>query len=124
MPKKTPSLYLPNSDKDALVIARECLPAGKAAANPDTILRFALFEGKDHNIASAFRCNDRPLEFIKPQMVEKKTIPSRGLCQILIPFGAEKNHFSCYIGLLETSNTALNWPITQVPVAVLAGHML
>ena len=90
MRKKTPSLYLPNSDKDSLVIAKKCLPAGKAVANTDTILRFTLFEGKNHKIASVVRCHDRPLEFVKPQIIGKKTIPSRGLCQILIPSGVEK----------------------------------
>jgi hypothetical protein len=90
MSKKPPSLYLPNSDKDSLVIARECLPAGKAVANPDNILRTALFEGKNHKIASVVRLHDRPLEFIKPQIIREKAIISRRLCQILIPASAEQ----------------------------------
>jgi hypothetical protein len=90
MSKKLTSLYLPNSDKDALVIAGECLPAGKAVANPDNILRSALFEGKNHKIASVVRLHDPPFEFIKPQIIRKKAIISRRLCQILIPAIDEK----------------------------------
>jgi hypothetical protein len=98
MSKKTPSPYLPNSDKDSLVIARECLPAGKAVANPDNIRRSALFEGKNHKIVSVVRLHDRPLELIKPQIIGKKAIPSRRLCQILILASTEKSRFFCYIG--------------------------
>jgi hypothetical protein len=76
--------------KDSLVIARECLPAGKAVANPDNILRSVLFEGKNHKIASVVRFHDRPLEFIKPQIIGKKAIPSSRLCQILILASTEK----------------------------------
>jgi hypothetical protein len=90
MPKKLTSLYLPKSDKDALVIAGECVPAGKAVANPDNILRTALIEGKNHKIASVVRLHDHPLELIEPQIVGKKAIPYRRLCQILIPAIAEK----------------------------------
>ena len=91
MSKKLTSLYLPNSDNDALVNAGECLPAGKAVANPDNIVRSALIEGKNHKIASVVRLHDRPLEFIKHEIIGKKAIPSRRLCQILITPSAEKN---------------------------------
>ena len=73
MSKKLTSLHLPNNYKDALVIARECLPAGKAVANPDNILRSALFEGRNHKIASVVRLHDRPLEFIKPQIIRDES---------------------------------------------------
>ncbi|MGA2333397.1 MAG: hypothetical protein ABSG75_16730 [Syntrophales bacterium] len=91
MSKKLTTLYLPNSDNNALMNARECLPAGEAVANPDNILQSALFEGKNHKIASVVRLHDRPLEFIKSQIIGKKAIPSRRLCQILILAVAEKN---------------------------------
>jgi len=107
MSKKTPSLYLPNSDKDSLVIARECLPAGKAVANPDNILRTALFEGKNHKIASVVRLHDRPLEFIKPQIIRKKAIISRRLCQILIPAHGEKKSLFFLHGILKKSENEL-----------------
>ncbi len=94
MSKELTFLYLPHSDKDALVVARECLPAGKAVAKRDNILRFALFEGKNHKIASVVRLYDRPLKFMNPQIIGKKAIPSRGLCQILILASAEKNSLS------------------------------
>jgi len=90
MSKKISSLYLP-SDKDSFAIAWECLPAGKAVANPDNILRSALIEGKNHKTASAFRLHDRPLEFMKPQIIGVKAIPSSRLCQTLIPASARKN---------------------------------
>jgi hypothetical protein len=101
MSKKTPSLYLPSSDKDSLVIARERLPADKAAANPDNILRPALFEGKNHKIASVARFHDRPLELKKPQIIEKKAIPSRSLCQILILGSAEEKLLSLLHWILK-----------------------
>jgi hypothetical protein len=84
---------LPNSYKDALVVTGECLPAGKAVANPDNIVRSALIEGKNHKIASVVRLHDHPLELIKPQIIGKKAILSSSLCQILIPAIAEKDRF-------------------------------
>ena len=107
MSKKTPSLYLPNSDKDSLVIAGECVPAGKAVANPDNIVRFALIEGKNHKIASVVRLHDHPLEFIKQQIIGKKAILSRRLCQILILPSAGKNSLLCYIRILKKIQSCL-----------------
>lgn len=113
MSKKTPSLYFPNRDKDSFAIAKECLPAGKAVANPDNILRSALFEGKNHKIASVVRLHDRPLEFIKPQTVGKKAILSRRLCQILILASAEKRSFSLLHRISKKSNPGSTRPIIQ-----------
>ncbi len=126
MSKKIPSLYFPNRDKDSLVIAGECLPAGKAVANPDNILRSALFEGKNHRIASVARLHDRPLELIKPQTIEKKTIPSRRLCQILILASAEKNRFLCSTEFSKEFNSCSTWPIIQgtFPAIVHAGQIV
>jgi hypothetical protein len=107
MSKKTPSLYLPNSDKVALVITGECLPAGKAVANPDNIVRFALIEGKNHKIASVVRLHDHPLEFIKHQIIGKKAILSRRLCQILILPSAGKNSLPSYIRILKKIQSCL-----------------
>jgi hypothetical protein len=113
MSKKLTSLYLPKSDKDSFVIAKECLPAGKAVANPDKILRSALVEGKNHKIASVVRLHDRPLEFIKHQIIGKKAIPSRRLCQILIPASAEKNVLFLLSRILNKINLGSTWPIIQ-----------
>jgi hypothetical protein len=107
MSKKLTSLHLPNSYKDAPVIAREYLPAGKAAANQDNILRTALFEEKIHKIASVVRLHARPLEFIKPQIIRKKAIISRRLCQILIPAIEEKKLLFLLHGILKKSENEL-----------------
>ena len=64
MPKKFTALYLPNSDGDALVIAGECFPASNAVASPGNIVRSALIEGRNHEIASAIQLHDHPLKFI------------------------------------------------------------
>ena len=85
MSKKLTPLHLPNSDKDALVIAGECVPAGKPVANKDDIVPSALIEGRNHKVASTVQLHDHPVKFIKPQITAGKAIPTRMLCQILIP---------------------------------------
>ena len=110
MSKKLTSLYLPNSDKDALVIAGECLPAGKAVAKPDNIVRSALIEGRNHEMASAVQLHDHPLKFIKPQIIGKKAIPSGRLCQILIPPSAEKNALFLPYRILRKIQSWLGMP--------------
>jgi hypothetical protein len=110
MSKKLTSLYLPNSDKDALVIAGECLPAGKAVANKDGIVLSALIEGRNHKIASTIQLHDHPVKFIKPQITGEKTIPSRILCQILIPSGAERNALFLPYRILRKIQSWLSMP--------------
>ena len=83
MPKKIPLPYLPNSDKNTILITKEYLPAGGEETNPDIVFQAALFEEMNHKIAF-LRLYDHPLEFIKSQFTFKKAIPSSELCQILI----------------------------------------
>jgi len=96
MSKKLTSLRLPNSDKDALVIAGEYLPAGKAVKNKNDVAPSALIEGGNPKVTSTVQLHDHPVKFFKPQITAEKAIPTRMSCQILIPpdsSGGRKNAF-------------------------------
>lgn len=80
----TLSKVLPESDENALKIARVCLLAGLCEEDLGTVLKAALQEEKNHKIASAIKLYDRLLAFIEDVLRKRNGVTSQTLLRALL----------------------------------------
>lgn len=75
---------LPEKEENTLKIARGCLQAGMEATDLGIVLKAALYEEKNHKIASSIQFYDHLLEFIESHVDAQDDTRSEEMCQILI----------------------------------------